>query len=157
MGPPGSSSPTGTAYGLPKLVDPGIRWTSERPPCTSVGSRKARLARIRFLGDELRALRRLQRDQKPKSLFVFTSERGAAFTTAGFARGRACRLRSEARVQSPPQMLRHACGYALANKGHDTRALQAYLGHDARRATRRNQARSRALCISCATGKRASC
>ena len=28
-----------------------------------------------------------------------------------------------------PQMLRHACGYALANAGHDTRALQAYLGH----------------------------
>jgi type 1 fimbriae regulatory protein FimB/type 1 fimbriae regulatory protein FimE len=26
-------------------------------------------------------------------------------------------------------MLRHACGYALANKGIDTRALQAYLGH----------------------------
>ncbi|HEY2756949.1 MAG TPA: tyrosine-type recombinase/integrase [Pseudolabrys sp.] len=28
-----------------------------------------------------------------------------------------------------PHMLRHACGYTLANKGHDTRALQAYLGH----------------------------
>ena len=26
-------------------------------------------------------------------------------------------------------MLRHACGFALATKGHDTRALQAYLGH----------------------------
>jgi type 1 fimbriae regulatory protein FimE len=26
-------------------------------------------------------------------------------------------------------MLRHACGYALANAGQDTRALQAYLGH----------------------------
>jgi site-specific recombinase XerD len=26
-------------------------------------------------------------------------------------------------------MLRHACGYALANKGHDTRAIQAWLGH----------------------------
>jgi hypothetical protein len=26
-------------------------------------------------------------------------------------------------------MLRHACGFALAGKGHDTRALQAYLGH----------------------------
>jgi len=26
-------------------------------------------------------------------------------------------------------MLRHACGYALANAGHDTRALQAWLGH----------------------------
>jgi integrase len=24
---------------------------------------------------------------------------------------------------------RHGCGYALANAGHDTRALQAWLGH----------------------------
>ena len=38
------------------------------------------------LGDELRALRRLQREQEPTSPFVFTSERGAPFTTAGFAR-----------------------------------------------------------------------
>jgi len=37
-------------------------------------------------GNELRALRRLQREQQPKSPFVFTSERGAPFTTAGFAR-----------------------------------------------------------------------
>jgi type 1 fimbriae regulatory protein FimB/type 1 fimbriae regulatory protein FimE len=37
-------------------------------------------------GDELRALRRLQREQEPRSPFVFTSERGAPFTTAGFAR-----------------------------------------------------------------------
>jgi len=28
-----------------------------------------------------------------------------------------------------PHMLRHACGFALANKGTDTRTLQAYLGH----------------------------
>jgi type 1 fimbriae regulatory protein FimB/type 1 fimbriae regulatory protein FimE len=26
-------------------------------------------------------------------------------------------------------MLRHACGYKLANEGHDTRSLQHYLGH----------------------------
>ena len=26
-------------------------------------------------------------------------------------------------------MLRHACGFKLANDGHDTRALRAYLGH----------------------------
>jgi type 1 fimbriae regulatory protein FimB/type 1 fimbriae regulatory protein FimE len=39
-----------------------------------------------ILGDELRALRRLQREQQPKSPFVFTSERGAPFSTAGFAR-----------------------------------------------------------------------
>ena len=83
-----------------------------------------------ILGDELRALRRLQRDQAPKSPFVFTSERGAPFTTAGFAR-MVERAGSEAKLgfKAHPHMLRHACGYALANKGHDTRALQAYLGH----------------------------
>ena len=37
-------------------------------------------------GDELRALRRLQREQVPKSPFVFTSERGAPFGLSGFAR-----------------------------------------------------------------------
>jgi MHS family proline/betaine transporter-like MFS transporter len=36
---------------------------------------------------------------------------------------------SQIGVKAHPHMLRHACGYALANKGHDTRALQAYLGH----------------------------
>jgi integrase len=39
-----------------------------------------------ILGDELRSLRRLQRGQEPKSPFIFTSERAAPFTTAGFAR-----------------------------------------------------------------------
>ncbi len=33
-----------------------------------------------IVGNELRALRRLQREQDPKSSFVFTSERGAPFT-----------------------------------------------------------------------------
>jgi integrase len=83
-----------------------------------------------ILGDELRALRRLQREQEPRSPFVFTSERGAPFTTAGFAR-MVERAGSEAKLgfKAHPHMLRHACGYALANTGHDTRALQAYLGH----------------------------
>src|SRR5512143_4302242 len=72
------------------------------------------------LGDELRALRRLQREQAPKSPFVFTSERGAPFSTAGFARmveraGAAGKLAFKAH----PHMLRHACGYKLANDGHD--------------------------------------
>ena len=83
-----------------------------------------------ILGDELRALRRLQREQEPKSPFVFTSERGTPFTTAGFARmvERAGKLAKLA-FKAHPHMLRHACGFALANRGHDTRALQAYLGH----------------------------
>src|SRR6476620_2011530 len=83
-----------------------------------------------ILGDEMRSLRKLQREQEPKSPFVFTSERGSPFTTAGFARlveraGETAKLSFKVH----PHMLRHACGFALANKGHDTRALQAYLGH----------------------------
>jgi len=83
-----------------------------------------------IIGDELRAFRRLQREQEPKSPFVFTSERGSPFSAAGFARlveraGTGAKLGFKAH----PHMLRHATGYALANKGHDTRALQAYLGH----------------------------
>ena len=35
-------------------------------------------------GKELRALRRLQREQELKSPFVFTSERGTPFTKRGF-------------------------------------------------------------------------
>jgi integrase len=83
-----------------------------------------------IMGDELRALRRLQREQEPKSPFVFTSERAGPFTTAGFAR-MVERAGVEAKLpfKTHPHMLRHACGFALANKGHDTRALQAYLGH----------------------------
>jgi type 1 fimbriae regulatory protein FimB/type 1 fimbriae regulatory protein FimE len=83
-----------------------------------------------ILGDEMRALRRLQREQEPKSPFVFTSERGSPFTRAGFSR-----LVERAGVAAGlgfpthPHMLRHATGFALANAGHDTRALQAYLGH----------------------------
>ena len=83
-----------------------------------------------IVGDEMRALRKLQREQDPKSPFVFTSERGSPFTTAGFAR-MVERAGVGAKLGFPahPHMLRHACGFALANKGHDTRALQAYLGH----------------------------
>jgi site-specific recombinase XerD len=83
-----------------------------------------------ILGDELRALRRLQREQAPRSPFVFVSERSAPFTTAGFARmiERAGEV-AKFSFKAHPHMLRHACGYALANKGHETRALQAYLGH----------------------------
>ena len=83
-----------------------------------------------IVGDELRALRRLQREQEPKSPFVFTSERGAPFTTAGFARMiERAGVEAKFGFKPHPHMLRHACGYALANRGHDTRALQAYLGH----------------------------
>jgi len=65
--------------------------------------------------------------QIPRNHVPGTSERGAPFTTAGFARmvERAAEA-AELGFKTHPHMLRHACGFALAN---DTRALQAYLGH----------------------------
>jgi type 1 fimbriae regulatory protein FimB/type 1 fimbriae regulatory protein FimE len=114
-----------------ELVD--LRWDQIEFNTATLAVRRAKRGTPSthpILGDEMRALRRLQRGQEPKSPFVFTSERGSPFTTAGFARmveraGEGAGLGFKAH----PHMLRHACGFALANKGHDTRALQAYLGH----------------------------
>ena len=81
-------------------------------------------------GDELRALRRLKREQAPPAKFIFTSEHGAPFAEGGF-RTVVARLGRAAGIsfRVHPHMLRHACGFALANAGHDTRSIQAYLGH----------------------------
>jgi integrase len=81
-------------------------------------------------GDELRALRRLKRENPAHSDFVFMTERGGPFTTVGFAFlvSRAG-VRAGLPFKTHPHMLRHACGYKLANDGQDTRSLQAYLGH----------------------------
>jgi integrase len=80
-------------------------------------------------GRELRALRRHQRETT-KSPFVFLSERGAPLSAPGFSRlvERAA-VAAKLEIKTHAHMLRHACGYKLANDGHDTRALQAYLGH----------------------------
>ena len=80
-------------------------------------------------GDELRALRKLEREA-PKSPFVFVTERGGPFTTDSF-NWLVKRAGQKARFpfQVHAHMLRHATGYRLAGDGHDTRAIQDYLGH----------------------------
>ena len=80
-------------------------------------------------GREMRALRKHQRDSE-RSPFVFVSERGAPLTAPGFSRmvERAAAA-ADLGIKGHAHMLRHACGYKLANDGIDTRALQAYLGH----------------------------
>jgi type 1 fimbriae regulatory protein FimE len=78
----------------------------------------------------IRALRRLQREATTPSPYVFVSERGAPLSVAGYQRMLA-RAGESAKfgflVHS--HMLRHSCGYKLANDGQDTRAIQHYLGH----------------------------
>ena len=80
-------------------------------------------------GRELRVLRVLQREAAG-SPFVFNTERGSGITEDNVRKiveraGQAARFPFKVH----PHMLRHACGYALANKGTDTRTIQDYLGH----------------------------
>jgi len=80
--------------------------------------------------DELAGLKRLQREQEPKSAYVFVNERGQPFGRMGIARmieraGEAAKLPFPIHVH----MLRHSTGYALAGKGMYTRRLQHFLGH----------------------------
>ena len=80
-------------------------------------------------GEELRALRKLEREQQ-ESRYVFVSERLAPLSHEGFLK---MVKRAGVAAKLPfgvhPHMLRHACGYKLANDGHDTRAIQLYMGH----------------------------
>ena len=80
-------------------------------------------------GPELRSLRRLRREY-PDTSYLFVSERGAPLTASSVRRVVA-RAGWEAGIEFPvhPHMLRHACGFKLANDGQDTRAIQHYLGH----------------------------
>jgi site-specific recombinase XerD len=80
-------------------------------------------------GPELRALRQLRRDC-PETPYLFVSERGGPMTASN-VRKLMTRAGSQAKIGFPvhPHMLRHACGFKLANEGHDTRSLQHYLGH----------------------------
>jgi len=80
-------------------------------------------------GPELRALRELRREW-PDTPYLFVSERGGPMTASN-VRKLVTRTGLAAKLPFPvhPHMLRHACGYKLANEGHDTRSLQHYLGH----------------------------
>jgi integrase len=79
---------------------------------------------------ESRALRRLQRETQTPSPYVFVSERGAPLSVAGYQR-MVARAGEAAGFSflTHSHMLRHSCGYKLANDGQDTRAIQHYLGH----------------------------
>lgn len=80
-------------------------------------------------GPELRALRKLNREY-PDTPYLFVTERGGPITDHT-VRKIVARAGENAGIPFPvhPHMLRHSCGYKLANNGHDTRALQHYLGH----------------------------
>ena len=85
--------------------------------------------------DELKALRawlKVRESYKgsSESRSLFLSERGSALDRRQvFYLLRKYGEIAGLDITAHPHMLRHACGYALANAGHDTRAIQTYMGH----------------------------
>jgi site-specific recombinase XerD len=80
-------------------------------------------------GIKLRALPQLQCND-PQNAYVFLSERQAPLTSRTVHHivtqaGKAAKLLFTVH----PHMLHHSTGFYLANNGHDTRAIQSYLGH----------------------------
>ena len=75
---------------------------------------------------EIKALRKIKNDSPT---YLFASERGGHLSSRQFRQ-----LLSDIGEKAElgpihPHQLRHSCGYALANKGRDTRLIQDYLGH----------------------------
>lgn len=80
-------------------------------------------------GEELRAIKRYLASRSDKLPWLFISERQQAFTrqSINYLINAAAKRANLANVH--PHMLRHSCGYYLANKGYELRIIQDYLGH----------------------------
>jgi type 1 fimbriae regulatory protein FimB len=95
-------------------------------------------------GDELRAIKRYLNMREDKLPWLFVSERGQPMTrqAVNYLIREAGERAGLGRVW--PHMLRHSCGFALANNGTDFRVIQDYLGHrDPRHTTRYTRTSSR--------------
>jgi type 1 fimbriae regulatory protein FimB len=84
-----------------------------------------------LLTDERRSLKRYLAQRGDSQLpWLFLTERGDRFTR--FTINYLVRITGERAglaFHVHPHMLRHGCGYALANRGYDLRLIQDYLGH----------------------------
>jgi len=84
-------------------------------------------------GDELRAIKAWLADRarmKPDTDAFFISERrGPLSRKTAWVMIRDYGRLAGLPVEAHPHMLRHACGFALADQGVDTRLIQDYWGH----------------------------
>jgi site-specific recombinase XerD len=80
-------------------------------------------------GDELRAIRRYLASRSDRLPWLFVSERSQALTRQSVNYLIAAAARRAGLPPVHPHMLRHSCGFALANRGYDLRLIQDYLGH----------------------------
>lgn len=113
----------------------GLRWTAHIDFSTStlrVERLKNGVASVQPMDERtIRGLRRLQRETGA-GRYVFVNERGQPITDMGIRkmlRRVGATVPALAELAVHPHALRHSCGFALANRGMDTRSLQHYLGH----------------------------
>ena len=80
-------------------------------------------------GDELRAIKRHLAARTDALPWLFISERSQPLTrqAVNYLIGAAAKRAGLPGVH--PHTLRHSCGFVLADKGHDLRLIQDYLGH----------------------------
>jgi type 1 fimbriae regulatory protein FimB len=80
-------------------------------------------------GDELRAIKRYLATREDRLPWLFISERNCQMVrrAANYLIAEAGKRAGLGHVH--PHMLRHSCGYALANRGQDFRLIQDWLGH----------------------------
>jgi len=83
--------------------------------------------------DECRVLRAwltVREKMRPENRSLFISERrGVLSRKTVWLAIRRYGEAAELEIAAHPHMLRHACGFALADHGADTRLIQDYLGH----------------------------
>jgi type 1 fimbriae regulatory protein FimE len=118
-------------YRVSELVD--VQW-----PHVDIENGHGRLHIIRLKGsfdsvhplsgEEIRLLKAMR--SKTKSQYVFESERGGPLAKRE-AQHLIEKAGVDARLDFPvsAHMLRHGCGYRLANQGATTRDIQEFLGH----------------------------
>ena len=85
-------------------------------------------------GEELRAIKRYLRERDKnwsnQLPWLFITERGTNFTRQGVSYlVQIIGERAKLPFKTTPHMLRHSCGFHLANKGCDSRLIQDFLGH----------------------------
>ena len=80
-------------------------------------------------GDELRAVKRWLAARQDHLPWLFVSERAQPFTRQAVNYIIATTAERAGLTKVHPHMLRHSCGFSLANRGYDLRLIQDYLGH----------------------------
>jgi type 1 fimbriae regulatory protein FimB/type 1 fimbriae regulatory protein FimE len=83
-----------------------------------------------LVNNELKLLNAWRNSHSVGSPFVFCKKNGDKLSYAGmYYLVVNAGLRAVPVVNCHPHMLRHSCGFKLANAGIDTRRIQAWLGH----------------------------